>query len=230
MKGLLGRKLGMTQVFTNDGTLIPVTVVEVTPNVVTQKKTLENDGYVALQLGMEDITERRATKANIGHAKKAGTAPKRFYREVKSDEMADLEVGAVVKADLFTEGDMVDVQGTSRGKGYMGAVYRNNQALQPRSHGASLVRRAVGSLATIGRNNGYINKGRIMAGHEGVYTTTNQNLQIIKVDTANNVLLIKGNVPGPRKGLVIVKTTTKPVKHVAPVELINYITDEAKEA
>jgi len=230
MKGLLGRKLGMTQVFTNDGTLIPVTVVEVTPNVVTQKKTLENDGYVALQLGMEDFTERRATKANIGHAKKAGTAPKRFYRELKSDEMADLEVGATVTCDLFAEGDMVDVQGISRGKGYMGAVYRNNQALQPRSHGASLVRRAVGSLATIGRNNGYINKGRLMAGHEGTYTTTNQNLQIIKVDTANNVLLIKGNVPGPRKGLVIVKTTTKPVKHVAPVELINYITDEAKEA
>ncbi|MBQ1314997.1 MAG: 50S ribosomal protein L3 [Erysipelotrichaceae bacterium] len=226
MKGLLGRKLGMTQVFTNDGTLIPVTVVEVTPNVVTQKKTLENDGYVALQLGMEDITERRATKANIGHAKKAGTAPKRFYRELKSDEMADLEVGATVTCDLFAEGDMVDVQGISRGKGYMGAVYRNNQALQPRSHGASLVRRAVGSLATIGRNNGYINKGRIMAGHEGTYTTTNQNLQIIKVDTANNVLLIKGNVPGPRKGLVIVKTTTKPVKHVAPVELVNYITEK----
>ena len=226
MKGLLGRKLGMTQVFTNDGTLIPVTVVEVTPNVVTQKKTLENDGYVALQLGMEDITERRATKANIGHAKKAGTAPKRFYRELKSDEMSDLEVGATVTCDLFAEGDMVDVQGISRGKGYMGAVYRNNQALQPRSHGASLVRRAVGSLATIGRNNGYINKGRIMAGHEGTYTTTNQNLQIIKVDTANNVLLIKGNVPGPRKGLVIVKTTTKPVKHVAPVELVNYITEK----
>lgn len=226
MKGLLGRKLGMTQVFTNDGTLIPVTVVEVTPNVVTQKKTLENDGYVALQLGMEDITEKRATKANIGHAKKAGTAPKRFYRELKSDEMADLEVGATVTCDLFAEGDMVDVQGISRGKGYMGAVYRNNQALQPRSHGASLVRRAVGSLATIGRNNGYINKGRMMAGHEGTYTTTNQNLQIIKVDTANNVLLIKGNVPGPRKGLVIVKTTTKPVKHVAPVELVNYITEK----
>jgi len=226
MKGLLGRKLGMTQVFTNDGTLIPVTVVEVTPNVVTQKKTLENDGYVALQLGMEDITEKRATKANVGHAKKAGTATKRFYRELKSDEMADLEVGATVTCDLFAEGDMVDVQGISRGKGYMGAVYRNNQALQPRSHGASLVRRAVGSLATIGRNNGYINKGRLMAGHEGTYTTTNQNLHIIKVDTANNVLLIKGNVPGPRKGLVIVKTTTKPVKHVAPVELVNYITEK----
>ena len=226
MKGIMGRKLGMTQLFTTDGTLIPVTVVEVQPNVVIQKKTLENDGYVSLQLGMEDVKESRTTKANVGHAKKANTAPKKFYREFKSDEMADLEVGAQVCADLFAAGDKVDVQGTSRGKGFMGAVYRNNQSLQPRTHGASRVRRAVGSLATIGRNNGYINKGRTMAGHEGVYTTTNQNLEIIKVDTANNVLLIKGNVPGPRKGLVIVKTTTKPVKHVAPVELVNYITEK----
>jgi len=221
MKGIMGRKLGMTQVFTNDGTLIPVTVVEVTPNVVTQKKTLEKDGYVSLQLGMEDVKENRATKANKGHAAKANTAPKKFYREVKSDEMADLEVGATVGVELFAAGDMVDVQGTSRGKGYMGAVYRNNQALQPRTHGVSRTRRHVGSLATIGRNNGYINKGRIMAGHEGTYTTTNQNLEIIKVDAENNCLLIKGNVPGPRKGLVIVKTTVKPVKHVEPVELID---------
>jgi len=226
MKGIMGRKLGMTQLFTTDGTLIPVTVVEVQPNVVIQKKTLENDGYVSLQLGMEDIKESRATKANIGHAKKANTAPKRFYREIKSDEMADLEVGAQVTADLFAAGDKVDVQGTSRGKGFMGAVYRNNQALQPRTHGASLVRRAVGSLATIGRNNGYINKGRLMAGHEGNYTTTNQNLEIIKVDMDRNCLLIKGNVPGPRKGLVIVKTTVKPIKHVDPVELISYETKE----
>ena len=222
MKGLMGRKLGMTQVFATDGTLIPVTVVEVTPNIVTQKKTLENDGYAALQLGMENVKESRTTKANVGHAKKANTEPKKFYREIKSDEMADLEVGAEVKCDLFAAGDMVDVQGTSRGKGYMGAVYRNNQALQPRTHGAGPVRRNVGSLATIGRNNGYINKGRMMAGHEGCYTTTNQNLEIIKVDTENNCLLIKGNVPGPRKGLVMVKTTVKPVKHVEPVELINY--------
>lgn len=223
MKGIIGRKLGMTQVFTTDGTLIPVTVVEIQSNVVTQKKTIENDGYVALQLGMEDVVEHRATKANIGHAKKANTAPKRFYREVKSDEMADLEVGAVVKADLFAAGDMVDVQGISRGKGFMGAVYRNNQALQPRTHGVSKTRRAVGSLATIGRNNGYINKGRLMAGHEGNYTTTNQNLEVIKVDLENNVILIKGNVPGPRKGVVLIKTTVKNVKHVDPVELVNYI-------
>ena len=122
MKGLMGRKLGMTQVFTNDGTLIPVTVVEVTPNVVTQKKTVENDGYVALQLGMEDLKESKATKANKGHAAKANTTAKRFYHEFKSDEMADLEVGATVTADLFAAGDKVDVQGTSRGKGYMGAI------------------------------------------------------------------------------------------------------------
>ena len=222
MKGIMGRKLGMTQVFTTDGTLIPVTVVEVTPNIVIQKKTVENDGYAALQLGMEDLKESRATKANIGHAKKAETAPKRYYHEIKSDEMADLEVGAEVKADLFEAGDMVDVQGTSRGKGYMGAVYRNNQHTLPATHGTGPVHRTPGSMATIGRNNGYINKGKVMAGHEGVYTTTNQNLEIIKVDLDNNCLLIKGNVPGPRKGLVIVKTTVKPIKHVEPVELVDY--------
>lgn len=227
MKALMGRKLGMTQVFATDGTLIPVTVVEVTPNIVIQKKTLENDGYAALQLGMEDLKESKATKANVGHAKKAGAAPKRFYHEVKSDEMADLEVGAEVKADLFAAGDMVDVQGTSRGKGYMGAIYRNNQHLLLATHGTGPVHRTAGSMATIGRNNGIINKGKMMAGHEGVYTTTNQNLQIIKVDLENNCLLIKGNVPGPRKGLVIVKTTVKPVKHVEAVELIDYSAKEA---
>ena len=226
MKGLMGRKLGMTQVFTNDGTLIPVTVVEVTPNVVTQKKTLEKDGYVALQLGMEDLKEQKATKANKGHAAKAETAAKKFYREIKSDEMADLEVGAVVSADLFETGDKVDVQGISRGKGYMGAIYRNNQHMLLATHGTGPVHRTPGSMATIGRNNGIINKNKVMAGHEGTYTTTNQNLEIIKVDMENNCLLIKGNVPGPRKGVVMVKTTVKPVKHVDPVDLLSY---EVKE-
>ncbi len=222
MKGIMGRKIGMTQVFTTDGTLIPVTVVEVQTNVVTQKKTLENDGYTAIQLGMEDVKESKATKANIGHAKKAGTEPKRYYREVISDEMADLEVGAEVKADLFAAGDKVDVQGISRGKGYMGAIYRNNQHMLLATHGTGPVHRTPGSMATIGRNNGYINKGKAMAGHEGNYTTTNQNLEIVKVDMEHNCLLIKGNVPGPRKGLVIVKTTVKPIKHVDPVELVDY--------
>lgn len=222
MKGLIGRKLGMTQVFTNDGTLIPVTVVEVTPNIVTQIKTVEKDGYAALQLGMEDLKEGKATKANVGHAKKANTNAKRFYKEVKADEMANLELGATVTADLFEAGDKVDVQGISRGKGYMGAIYRNNQHMLMATHGVGPVHRTPGSMATIGRNNGYINKGKAMAGHEGVDLTTNQNLEIIKVDMENNCLLIKGNVPGPRKGLVLVKTTVKPVKHVKPVELINY--------
>jgi len=226
MKGLLGRKLGMTQVFTNDGTLIPVTVVEVTPNVVTQKKTLENDGYAALQLGLEDLTEKHATKANKGHATKANTTAKRFYREVACDEMANLEVGATVSADLFEAGDKVDVQGISRGKGYMGPIYRNNQHMLMATHGVGPCHRTAGSFATVGRNNGYVNKGKVGAGQEGNYTTTNQNLEIIKVDMENNCLLIKGNVPGPKKGLVIVKTTVKPVKHVNPVELINY-TEEA---
>ena len=161
MKGLMGRKLGMTQVVTNDGTLIPVTVVEVTPNVVTQKKTLEKDGYVALQLGMEDLKEQKATKANKGHAAKAETAAKTFYREIKSDEMADLEVGAVVSADLFEAGDKVDVQGISRGKGYMGAIYRNNQHMLLATHGTGPVHRTPGSMATIGRNNGIINKNKV---------------------------------------------------------------------
>lgn len=226
MKGLMGRKLGMTQVFANDGTLIPVTVVEVTPNVVTQKKTVEKDGYAALQLGMTDLKDSKATKANKGHAAKANTCAKRFYREVKSDEMADLEVGATVCADLFAAGDMVDVQGVSRGKGYMGAIYRNNQHLLMATHGVGPVHRTAGSMATIGRNNGYINKGKIMGGHEGCYTTTNQNLEIIKVDMENNCLLIKGNVPGPRKGVVVVKTTVKPVKHVEPKSLIDYSVKE----
>ena len=226
MKGLIGRKLGMTQVFTNDGTLIPVTVVEVTPNIVTQKKTMENDGYCAIQLGVEDLKDSKATKANKGHAAKANTAPKRIYREIRSDEMADLEIGAAVTADLFAAGDKVDVQGISRGKGYMGAVYRNNQATINETHGAGPVHRTAGSMATIGRNNGYINKNKIMAGQEGNYTTTNQNLEIVKVDAEKNYILIKGNVPGSRKGIVVIKTTVKPVKHVEPADLLSYEVQE----
>ncbi len=222
MKGILGRKVGMTQVFTTDGTQIPVTVIEVTPNVVLQKKTVETDGYEAIQLGMEDIKENNTTKAEAGHAKKAGTSPKRFVKEIRGNDMFNFEVGSEVKADIFTAGEIVDVTGTSKGKGYMGAVYRNNQALQKRTHGVSRVRRAVGSLATIGRNNGIINKGRTMAGHEGHLTTTNQGLEVIKVDAENNYMLIKGNVPGPKRGLVIVKQTVKKKTSKKAQELVDY--------
>lgn len=213
MKGLLGRKLGMTQVFTTDGTLIPVTVLEVLPNVVLQKKTKLTDGYVALQLGYLDVLPQRANKPLVGHVAKANTSPKKFIREIRSEEMSQYEVGAVIKADLFQAGEMVDVSGTSKGKGFMGAVYRNNQSTGPNSHGSGH-HRGPGSLATIGRNNGIINKGRIMAGHEGDLSTTNQNLEVILVDTDKNVLLVKGNVPGARRGFVVIKTTVKPVKSV----------------
>lgn len=212
----------MTQVFTIDGELIPVTVVEVKPNVVLQKKTNETDGYEAVQLGYEDVKEQRATKPAIGHAKKAGTAPKHFIREFRADEMLNLEVGTEVKADLFKAGDVVDVQGTSKGHGYTGTIKRYNAHRGPESHGGSKNVRHIGSLATTGRNNGRIEKNTPMPGHYGAVTTTNQNLTVIKVDAEEGYILIKGNVPGPKKGLVTIKTTVKPVKEVKVPELISY--------
>lgn len=220
MKGLLGRKLGMTQVFTTEGVLIPVTVVKVEPNVVLQKKTIETDGYVAVQLGIEDVKLQRATKPQVGHVAKANTSPKKFVREIRSDAMSQYNVGDVIKADLFEAGELVDVTGTSKGKGFMGAVYRNNQRTGPNSHGSGF-HRGVGSLATIGRNNGIINKGTAMAGQEGGFTTTNQNLEVVLVDTDRDVILVKGNVPGPKRGYVIIKTTTKAKKKVEAKELLN---------
>ncbi|MBR2810094.1 MAG: 50S ribosomal protein L3 [Solobacterium sp.] len=229
MKAILGRKVGMTQVFTAEGNLIPVTVIEVKPNVVLQKKTMEKDGYEALQLGYEDVKESRSNKPQIGHAAKAGTAPKKYIKEVKCDEMKDLEVGAEVKVDLFKAGDMVDIQGTSKGHGYTGTIKRYGAHRGPETHGGSKNVRHIGSLATTGRNNGRIEKNTPMPGHHGVYTTTNQNLTVIKVDTTDNYMLVKGNVPGPRKGLVMIKTTVKPVKEIAPVELISYAAAEEAE-
>lgn len=221
MKGILGRKLGMTQVFSTDGVQIPVTVIEVTPNVVLQQKTIETDGYEAIQLGMEDVKESRATKASIGHAKKAETAPKKFAREIRGNEMMSFAVGSEVKADLFTAGEVVDVTAVSKGKGFTGAIVRHNQHIGPESHGSGF-HRGVGSLATIGRNNGIINKGTGMSGHEGHLTTTNQNLVVIKVDIEKNYMLVKGNVPGPRKGLVVVRSAAKRNVARSAVELVDY--------
>ena len=220
MKGILGRKLGMTQVFTEDGVLIPVTVVECEPNVVLQKKTKETDGYDALQLGLEDKKEARATKPEIGHAKKAGVGPKKFVKEIKADELMNTEVGQEVKVDIFSAGDIVDVTGVSKGKGYTGVVKRHNHHILRETHGTGPVHRSVGSLATTGRNNGRIEKNTPMPGHLGVETTTNQNLEVIKVDAEANYMLIKGNVPGPKRGLVVVKTTVKNKKHVEPKVLL----------
>ena len=225
MKGILGRKLGMTQVFTEDGALIPVTVVECEPNVVLQKKTNETDGYEALQLGMVDQKETRVNKPDLGHAKKAGAAPKKFIKEVKADELMNAEVGSEIKVDIFSAGDIVDVTGISKGKGYTGVIKRYNHHMIRATHGSGPVHRSVGSLATTGRNNGRIEKLTPMPGHDGMLKVTNQNLEVIKVDAEKNYMLIKGNVPGPKRGLVVVKTTTKRVKHVEPKVLLN----ESKE-
>ena len=226
MKGLLGRKLGMTQVLTIEGNMMTVTVGEVKPNVVLQKKTKEIDGYEAIQLGYEDVKEQRSNKPAIGHAKKANTAPKHYIREIVADEMMNLEAGAEVKADLFKAGDMVDVQGISKGHGYTGTIARYNAHRGPESHGGSKNVRHIGSLATTGRNNGRIEKNTPMPGHDGVYTTTNQNLTVVKVDAEEGYILIKGNVPGPKKGLVMIQTTVKPVKETAAPELVSYAAAE----
>lgn len=226
MKGILGRKLGMTQVFTEDGVLIPVTVVEATPNVVLQKKTVENDGYEAVQLGFEDVKEKRSTKPEIGHAAKANTAPKRFVEEVRDCEL-EVNVGDEVKVDIFATGETVDVIGTSKGKGFMGTIVRNNAKIGPKSHGSGH-HRHIGSLATNGitSRQGKILKGTVMAGQEGCYRTTNQNLTVIKVDVENNYLLIKGNVPGPKRGMVMVRTAKCSKGNSEPVTLVDYTKEE----
>lgn len=222
MKGLLGRKLGMTQVFTEDGLLIPVTVIEAEPNVVLQVKTEATDGYNAVQLGFEDVKEKNATKPEIGHAKKANTAPKRFVREVRNCDL-DVKAGDTVGVEIFTAGEQVDVIGTSKGKGYMGTIYRNNAHQGPKTHGGSKNIRHIGSLATNGitSRQGRIMKGTVMPGHEGHKRTTAPNLTVIKVDTENNYVLVKGNVPGPKKGMVMIRTAKTSKGDKAPVALID---------
>ncbi|AEH46190.1 MULTISPECIES: 50S ribosomal protein L3 [Parageobacillus] len=205
-KGILGRKIGMTQVFAENGDLIPVTVIEATPNVVLQKKTIEKDGYEAIQLGFEDLSEKRANKPQIGHAAKANTAPKRFIREIRGANIDEYEVGQEVKVDIFSEGDIVDVTGISKGKGFQGAIKRHGQSRGPMAHGSRYHRRP-GSMGAIAPNRVF--KSKELPGRMGGQRVTIQNLKIVKVDPERNLLLIKGNVPGPRKGLVIVKSAVK---------------------
>ena len=223
MKGILGRKLGMTQVFATDGTLIPVTVVEATPNVVLQKKTDETDGYCAIQVGFEDKREKLANKAEKGHVAKANTAPKRFIKEFRYDEMMSYEVGDLVKVDSFVAGEVVDVTGTSKGKGYQGVIKRHNQHIGPKGHGSG-AHRIVGSMGPIAPNR--IAPGKKLPGQMGNVTRTVQNLEVVAVDVENNVLLISGSIPGPKKGLVVVKSAIKANGKVnAAADLVIYGTD-----
>jgi large subunit ribosomal protein L3 len=206
MKGILGRKVGMTQVFAEDGTVIPVTVVEAGPCVVLQKKEVATDGYEAVQLGFSDKKPNRATKAETGHAEKANTAAKRYVREFRGVSLADYEVGQQILADVFAAGDVVDVVGTSKGKGYAGAIKRHHQSRGPMGHG-SKYHRGVGSLGAIAPNRVF--KGQTMAGRMGGERTTVQNLQVVRVDVEKNVLLIKGAIPGPRKSYVTIRSAVK---------------------
>jgi len=228
MKGILGRKLGMTQVFATDGTLVPVTVVEATPNVVLQKKTEATDGYEALQVGFEDKREKLANKAEKGIAEKANTAPKRFIKEFRSTEMMSYEVGDLIKVDSFVAGEVVDVTGTSKGKGYQGVIKRHGHSIGPKGHGSGY-HRGVGSMGPIAPNR--ITPGKKMPGQMGNVKRTVQNLEIVSVDVENNVLLIKGSIPGPRKGLVIVKSAVKGNGKVNPaVELVINTKESAESA
>ncbi len=224
MKGILGRKIGMTQVFTTDGTLIPVTVIEATPNIVLQKKTVATDGYDAIQVGFEDKREKLANKPEMGHVAKAETAPKRFIKEFRYDEMMSYEVGQEITVDSFVAGEVVDVTGTSKGKGYQGVIKRHNQHIGPKGHGSG-AHRIVGSMGPIAPNR--IAPGKKMPGHMGNVKRTVQNLEVVAVDKENNVLLIKGSVPGPKKGLVVVKSAVKANGKVNPAaDLISYETTE----
>ncbi len=228
MKGILGRKLGMTEVFDQDGKLIPVTVVEVTPNVVTQIKTKENDGYEAIQLGFDTKREKLATKASIGITNKANTTPKRFFKEIRGVNTDDYTLGEEITADIFTRGEMVDVTGTTKGKGFQGVIKRHGQQRGPMGHGSHYHRRP-GSMGTMRPMRVF--KGKKLPGHMGTLTVTIQNLEIVKVDTENNVILVKGNIPGPKKSLVIIKSAVKNMGKVNErPELVSWVKEEVKEA
>mgnify|MGYP003447101446 FL=1 len=206
-KGILGRKIGMTQIFDESGLLIPVTVIEVQPNVVLQVKTVETDGYNAVQLGFEDKREVLSNQAEKGHVNKANTAPKRFIREIRDAEVGEVEVGTELTVEMFEQGNLVDVTGTTKGKGYQGPIKRHNQSRGPETHGSRYHRRpgAMSNSATPGR----VRKGKKLAGQMGGDKVTIQNLEIVQVDAGRNAILVKGNVPGAKKSLVEIKSAVK---------------------
>ena len=220
MKGILGKKLGMTQVFTKEGKLIPVTVIEVEPNVVTQIKTVEKDGYDAIQLGAQTIREKLSNKPELGHVKKANTTPKRFLREIRGVNVNDYTLGQTIGVDIFEAGEIVDVTGTSKGKGFQGVIKRHNQSRGPMGHG-SQYHRGVGSLGTMLPM--HVLKGKKMPGQMGNVQRTVQNLEVVSIDTENSVILVKGNVPGPKKSLVMIRTAVKkPTVKKEAANLVNY--------
>ncbi len=207
MKNMMGRKVGMTQVFTEDGTVIPVSVVQAGPLYVVQKKTVENDGYSAIQVGFGDIKERRVTKPKKGHFDKANVVYTKFLKEFLVDNADDYEIGQEIKVDVFSKGDKVDVTGTSKGKGTQGVIKRHGFSRGRETHGSKFHRMPGGLSA--GTSPGKVFKGHKMMGRMGNEKVTTQNLEVIKVDSDKNLILIKGAIPGPKKGLVTIKATVK---------------------
>ena len=206
-KGLIGKKIGMTQLFDENGKVIPVTVVEAGPCTVVQKKTIENDGYEAIQVGFGDVKVQRVNKPMAGHFKKADVAPKKVLKEFRLENMADVNVGDILKVDTFAVGDRVDVVGTSKGKGTAGVIKRWNFSRLKETHGTGPVHRHGGSLGVI--DPARIFKGKKMAGHLGTEKVTVQNLDIVKVDVENNLIAIKGAIPGPKNGIVVIADSVK---------------------
>ena len=206
MKAIIGKKVGMSQIFDTDGKVIPVTVIQAGPCTVVQKKTVEKDGYAAVQLGYEDVPERKLTKGEMGHLTKAGVAPKKYLREFDLD--AELNIGDIIKADTFAEGDHVDVTGVTKGHGYQGVVKRHGAATLKHTHGTGPVGRHQGSLGS-GTDPSRIFKGMMMPGHMGVDQVTIMNLDVVKVDAELNMVVVRGAIPGPKGGLVFIRNTVK---------------------
>lgn len=207
-KAIIGKKVGMTQIFDAEGKVIPVTVIEAGPCVVTQIKTSEKEGYEAVQLGFEEIVARKLTKPELGHLKKAGDSIKKYLREFRLENITSYNIGDVLKADVFTEGECVDVTGTSKGKGFAGVIKRFNASRGPMSHGAGPMHRHQGSMGACSSPS-RIFKGKMMPGHMGHETVTIQNLDIVKVDSELNLIAVRGAIPGPKGGIVYIKNTVK---------------------
>ncbi|MDN6409340.1 MAG: 50S ribosomal protein L3 [Tetragenococcus halophilus] len=206
-KGILGKKVGMTQIFDESGLLVPVTVLEVQPNVVLQVKTAEADGYDAVQIGFDDKRDVLSNQAEQGHVKKADTTPKRFVKEIRDAELGEVEVGSEITVELFEQGELVDVSGISKGKGFQGSIKRHNQARGPETHGSRFHRNpgAMSAATTPGR----VRKGKKLPGQMGGNNVTIQNLELVKVDAERNVLLVKGNVPGAKKSFVQINSAAR---------------------
>jgi large subunit ribosomal protein L3 len=207
-KAIIGKKIGMTQIFNAEGKVIPVTVIEAGPCTVTQLKTAENEGYNSVQLGFEDVKEKKLSKPQLGHLKKAGEAMKKYLKEFRLDDCSRFALGDVITADMFTEGDFVDVTGTSKGKGYAGVIKRFGAHRSPMSHGAGPMHRHQGSMGACSTPS-KIYKGKMMPGHLGNEQVTVQNLDVVKVDPELNLIAVCGAVPGPKGGIVYIKSTVK---------------------